>query len=391
MLNEYKDAGLKMLDIRSFTHALNSKWVMKYLDDNNHAKWKLFFDFFIKQYDDKFLLTGNLKQADVAGLNIQDSFTKQAIEIWSNLIHEENPTHFGNAPIWYNSLIRIENRPIFYSDWSRAGGNQAKDLLDQKFDFLKYKDFKSRYKVNTTFLRYYGVVSALLKFKKSFQDQAMMNSEDQLTRSQKLLLSSSFCNKAYKLIVKRITSSPDKSQSKWIADCENYENFIEWDKSYILPFYCTKETKLQTFQVKLLHRKIATNDHLYKIGFSLTDICTFCEQKRGSLIHLLWDWEFVQTFWQNIQHWLIQHQIKPQNVSLTLQICLGLVDSAEDILLHHVLLIGRYHIYSSKIKNTLPNLQVFSQTFLKCQEIEKCYAYKTNTVKKYNSKWNLFK
>ena len=93
----------------------------------------------------------------------------------------------------------------------------------------------------------------------------------------------------------------------------------------------------------------------------------------------------------NIQHWLIQHQIKPQNFSLTLPICLGLVDNTEDILLHHALLIGRYHIYSSQIKNNLPNLQVFSQTFLKRQEIEKGYAYKKNTVKKYNSKWYLFK
>ena len=59
--------------------------------------------------------------------------------------------HLKNAPIWYNSLIRIENRPIFYSDWSRAGVNQAKDLLDQKFDFLKYKYFKTRYKVDTNF------------------------------------------------------------------------------------------------------------------------------------------------------------------------------------------------------------------------------------------------
>ena len=58
-----------------------------------------------------------------------------------------------------------------------------------------------------------------------------MNSEDQRTRSQKFLSSSSFCSEAYKLIVKGITTSPDKSQSKWIADCENYENFIEWDKS----------------------------------------------------------------------------------------------------------------------------------------------------------------
>ena len=89
-----------------------------------------------------------MKQADVAGLNIQDSFTKEVIEIWSNLTYDENPTHL---PIWYNSLIRIANRPIFYSDWAQAGVNQAKDLLDHKFDFLKYKDFKTRYQVNTTF------------------------------------------------------------------------------------------------------------------------------------------------------------------------------------------------------------------------------------------------
>ena len=35
MLNEYKDCGLKMLDIRSFNYALKSKWAKKYLDDNN--------------------------------------------------------------------------------------------------------------------------------------------------------------------------------------------------------------------------------------------------------------------------------------------------------------------------------------------------------------------
>ena len=104
MLNEYKDGALKMLDIRSFNYALKSKWVKKYLDDNNQAKWKLFFDFFTKQHDGKLLLTGNLKQADVAGLNIQDSFTKEIIEIWSNLTHEETQhtsatRQFGTTPL----------------------------------------------------------------------------------------------------------------------------------------------------------------------------------------------------------------------------------------------------------------------------------------------------
>ena len=109
------------------------------------------------------------------------------------------------------------------------------------------------------------------------------------------------------------------------------------------------------------------------------------------LYNFLWECESVQKFWQNIQYWLIQHQVKPQHFSLNLPTCLGLVDNTEDILLHYALLTGRYHIYSSKIKKTLPNLHIFSQTFLKCQEIEKCFAYKTNAVKKYNSKWNRFK
>ena len=113
MLNECKDGGLKMLDIRSFNYALKSKWVKKYLDDNNQAKWKLFFDFFSKQHDSKLLLTGNLKQADVAGLQIQDSFTKEVIEIWSNLTHEENPTHCGNAQFGTTLLSELETGQYF--------------------------------------------------------------------------------------------------------------------------------------------------------------------------------------------------------------------------------------------------------------------------------------
>ena len=41
-----------------------------------------------KKNGNKLLLTSNLNQADVAGLNIQDIFTKEVIEIWSNLNYE---------------------------------------------------------------------------------------------------------------------------------------------------------------------------------------------------------------------------------------------------------------------------------------------------------------
>ena len=70
-----------MLGIQSFKCALKVKWVQKYLDHSNQANWKLFLDYFIKQHDDQLLLTGNLKRADVDGLGIQDTFTKEIIKV----------------------------------------------------------------------------------------------------------------------------------------------------------------------------------------------------------------------------------------------------------------------------------------------------------------------
>ena len=47
-----------------------------------------YFLLFSKKNGSKLLLTGNLNQADVAGLNIEDIFTKEVIEICSNLNYE---------------------------------------------------------------------------------------------------------------------------------------------------------------------------------------------------------------------------------------------------------------------------------------------------------------
>ena len=38
MISEYEDGGLKMIDIRLFTQALNLSWVRSYLDKGNEAK-----------------------------------------------------------------------------------------------------------------------------------------------------------------------------------------------------------------------------------------------------------------------------------------------------------------------------------------------------------------
>ena len=64
------------------------------------------------------------------------------IEIWSNLTYDETA-----GTLWQRAnLVQLPYKnckpAYFYSDWARAGVNQTKDLLDQKFDFLKLRIFR---------------------------------------------------------------------------------------------------------------------------------------------------------------------------------------------------------------------------------------------------------
>ena len=50
----------------------------------------------------------------------------------------------------------------------------------------------------------------------------------------------------------------------------------DWSKIYSLPFKRTKESKLQWFQVQVLHRILPTNNYLHKIGRVNSVLCYLC-------------------------------------------------------------------------------------------------------------------
>ena len=96
---------------------------------------------------------------------IEDPFTKELVEIWSCLNFKKQPSDFSNIPIWYNSFVRIDNMPIYYKNWHKAGINFQNDLLDENLHFLTFDAFKEKFSVKTNFLQYQSVVSAVSEMK----------------------------------------------------------------------------------------------------------------------------------------------------------------------------------------------------------------------------------
>ena len=64
------------------------------------------------------------------------------------------------------------------------------------------------------------------------------------------------------------------SQNKWITELNLQVNF-GWKFVFNLPFYLTKDSKLQWFQFKIVHRIIGTNNLLSKMELKENDYCSF--------------------------------------------------------------------------------------------------------------------
>ena len=174
--------------------------------------------------------------------------------------------------------------PLFsFPRWSISSANHVKDLFDKNSKFLTYAAFTAKYDLSNSFLEYYCLISAIRSISNTSEKiAAQAKTQDQL------LESNEFSKTIYKLIIQRKISIPRKSEQKWETPaCFEQDNInINWEKTYLLAFQATKSSKLQTFQFKLLHRKIATNDFLYKIGISSNSLCSFCKEHVETLEHI---------------------------------------------------------------------------------------------------------
>ena len=207
-------------------------------------------DHYLDEHGGKLVFSANLKRQDTPLLNISDPFLAETVEYWSTLNYSEDNLNFPSSQIWLNSLIRIDNKPFFYKSWFHAGVKDVKDLLDvSNYNFLSYTAFITKYNIKTNYLEYYKVVSALKHFRKKCSSNQNFTTLEKATDN--LFSSEKVCKTFYQILIKRKTSSPVKSQGKWLAE-DLFSNVqVNWENTYQLPFLCTTETKLRVFQFKV--------------------------------------------------------------------------------------------------------------------------------------------
>jgi len=151
-----------------------------------------------------------------------------------------------------------------------------------------------------------------------------------------------------------INSTKKNYAPNCIKKWENIYNIDHelWPQIFLTPFSCCRETYLQSFQYRIIHRILPCNYWLKTITVIDKDICTYkyCQSKQQDTIqHYLIECAPVQAFWQSFVTWWNNLKFCKLYPLVEENIVLGFPGTTnEDIVLNFCLILAKHYIYSIK-------------------------------------------
>ena len=173
-------------------------------------------------------------------------------------------------------------------------------------------------------------------------------------------------------------------------DLSGYLPNIGWKSTYKLPFSCTVQTKLQSFQYRILHRTLTTSTLLVKIGILNVDNCTFCLSASESVVHLFWHCNITQSIMQSLAVWITESTGTTFSLSCP-TVILGLSDNiCNNSAINFIILATKYYICKCKMEGCNINFSCLQNYLKHMYNIEKP-ALNIQDKSRHEAEWRDFK
>ena len=198
--------------------------------------------------------------------------------------------------VWYNSRVRINDRPIYWPFCNDKGLQKVKHLLTPEGNWKTHQQIESEFKVNIPFTMYWGLCEAIPKEWKLCTDLSVKAAPtvrplDQLKD----------CKNRVALLYRKISESQTLLQSyhqNWLDKFPMYR--FSYDEMIAAVRKITKITnvvKLRSFQYRMLLGTTVTNVKLKRYGIKDSDLCSFCNGRTETIPHLFWECVKVKEIW----------------------------------------------------------------------------------------------
>ena len=197
------------------------------------------------------------------------------------------------------------------------------------------------------------------------------------------------CKLFYELLLKNVNVTHNTS-TKWQNELNTVITKHDWENICMLPMRISKDTKLQWFQFRLLNHILGTNVLLYKMKLTNNDLCSFCNLVKEDVLHLFFNCDTVGLFLNEVQLCIKNKMSFPLcKIKITLKMLM--LGTKDDDALNVILLLTKFHIYKTKLRNVKPNLRYFLRELESYINSEMYIARSNQRLDIFKKKWEEWK
>lgn len=366
MIQSYEKGGVKAPCIYSIDDSLKFGWAKRLLDPKK-TKWCGILDLKVKKYGGiKYLLKCNFDVANIIKTVKLDEFYQKILTIYAD---NAQPCKQPNSAQKYRSQIINNNKEIKAGrkcfqlmELKEKEADQIHNFLDKEGKPFGYQDMKAKYRLEKLdFMTHCQIISSIPKHWKfdMYLEKTAMIEEPDLHVNRKFVKNS--------LILQR-KEEPTALQ-KWDQIIGTKDDEY-WEKTFSAIRAITKETKLQQFQFKIVHRILATNSKLFKYKIADTPMCYLCPNTEDTLEHALFECPTVHRFWHTIMEQFCDKE-HLENIDPTLEgVLLARVSNNQaDRKYFFIALHAKYYIYVTRRDKKQINYTAFKEILKKKLQI----------------------
>ena len=372
---ERKNGGLKLVDLETKDRALKISWIQTIQEEEEIAN--LVYHSLNSNLKETIWLT-NLHVSDV-DMVIDESantFWKDVLKAWSHINALDKIALW--QPIWWNSLIRIGNKPVLYTTPFARGLVEigqfyngisfiSADEADQRFslDILKYNGLRTAIK---SAIKNYGFTENDPLYYEICKDKNIVK-------------------KAYSELLKK-NYIEDEAIRKWCCDLsiELSEDLAE--KVFINVLKLTVIGKLRSFQYRLLRRAVITNVHLAKWGIISSNMCSFCDIHVESVLHLMVECDHVKVLWKKIADLCMDMFGMTISTTADKIIFNEICSNSKYRICNMICLITKQYVYRQRCQKKCLDFLELKRYIFNFRNCEKYYAIKDEKMRQFCSKWD---
>ena len=381
--NPIKWGGGKLVNLHRKEKSIKIAWIPEIKKDSNLAN--LVYQI-IHPSMKELIWEININYKDVRFIKIKNKFWSDTLISWSELNFISEVYAPDKQIIWFNSHIRIEDKPIFWKNTFHSGLIYIEQLFVNNRLKSPY-ELTSQYALTT--MQANSLVDALPKA----WIKIIKNKESTKINENKEMLNKFIqCQKPASLAYTMLSNdgvNKNKLENVWKKWCS--EGILDLEYTAFLKLFTKIKSfsnvpKYRSFQYRLLTRALVTNVDLYRWKIIGSPMCTFCNLCLETPIHLLFECIKVKDLWLDVSHYVLDKFKTPLRIEKE-SVITNKIAKKDCHYLNSIVLVVKQHIYMKRCMKQPLSRDVVIEVINRLQKTEMYIAKSCNTLKKHNSKW----